>query len=177
VALGAVLYVEGKSLEGAQLLCDAEDLNPSDPHPLEILAETEIIPPTLLPGVTSRFASLRRRYPDDGLILFDYTMVKSGRWSNHKDAVPPHFTDSLKAALSLNPRLPQVYYQLGLVYAQQGKYAEEIRALKKAISLDPIEDEYHYRLAFAYRKSGDEEKFHEELDEFQKLNHKNSDGK
>jgi tetratricopeptide (TPR) repeat protein len=66
---------------------------------------------------------------------------------------------------------------LGLVSAQQGKYAEEIRALKKAISLDPIEDEYHYRLAFAYRKSGDEEKFHEELDEFQKLNHKNSDGK
>jgi tetratricopeptide (TPR) repeat protein len=91
--------------------------------------------------------------------------------------MPPHFTDSLKAALSLNPKLPQAYYQLGLAYAQQGKYADEIRALKKAISLNPMEDEYHYRLAFAYRKAGDREKFHEELEEFQKLNHKNSDGK
>ena len=45
VALGTVLYADGKSLEGAQLLCDAEDLNPSDPHPMEILADTEIVPP------------------------------------------------------------------------------------------------------------------------------------
>jgi tetratricopeptide (TPR) repeat protein len=177
VALGAALYAAGKSLEGAQLLCDAEDLNPSDPHPMEILADTEIIPPTLVPRVTSQFASLHRKFPNDGLVLFDYTMVQSGRWSNDKAALPPHFTDSLKAALSLNPRLPQAYFQLGLVYAQQGKYAEAIRVLKKAISLDPINDEYHYRLAFAYRKSGDEEKFHEELDEFQKLHSKASDGK
>jgi tetratricopeptide (TPR) repeat protein len=177
VALGTVLYVDSQSLEGAQLLCDAEDLNPSDPHPMEILADTEIIPTQLLPEITSRFASLYRRYPKDGLILFDYTMVKSGRWSDQKDAMPPHLTDSLKAALSLNPRLPQAYYQLGLVYAQQGKYADEIRVLKKAISLNPMEDQYHYRLAFAYRKSGDEEKFQQELEEFQKLNRKNPDAR
>jgi tetratricopeptide (TPR) repeat protein len=177
VALGTVLYVDVQSVEGAQLLCDAEDLNPSDPHPMEILADTEIIPPQLLPEITSRLASLHRRYPEDGLILFDYTMVKSGRWSDQKDAMPPHLADSLKAALSLNPKLPQAYFQLGLVYGQQGKYADEIRVLKKAISLNPMEDQYHYRLAFAYRKTGDEEKFHQELDEFQKLNHKNSDGK
>ena len=29
VALGTVLYADGKSLEGAQLLCEAEELNPS----------------------------------------------------------------------------------------------------------------------------------------------------
>jgi len=177
VALGAALYAAGKSLEGAQLLCDAEDLNPSDAHPMEILADTEIVPPALAPKIISQFASLHKRYPNDGLVLFDYTMVQSGRWSNEKAAVPPYFTDSLKAALTLNPRLPQAYFQLGLVYAQQGKYAEAIRVLKKAISLDPMNDEYHYRLAFAYRKSGDEEKFHEELDQFQKLHSKASDGK
>ena len=64
-------------------------------------------------------------------------MAQSGRWSDGKAALPPNFTDSLKTALSLNPRLPQAYFQLGLVYGQQGKYAEEIRVLKKAISLDP----------------------------------------
>jgi tetratricopeptide (TPR) repeat protein len=177
VALGTALYADGKSLEGAQILCDAQDLNPSDPHPMEILADTEIIPPTLAARVASQFASLHRRYPHDGLVLFDYTMVQSGRWSDGKAALPANFTDSLKTALSLNPKLPQAYFQLGLVYGQQGKYAEEIRAFKKAISLDPNNDEYYYRLAFAYRKSGDEAKFHEELDEFQKLHSKISDGK
>jgi tetratricopeptide (TPR) repeat protein len=177
VALGAALYAAGKSLEGAQLLCDAEDLNPADPHPMEILADTEIVPPALAAKITSQFASLHQRYPNDGLVLFDYTMVQSGRWSNDKAALPPHFIDSLKTALTLNPRLPQAYFQLGLVYAQQGKYAEAISVLKKAISLDPMNDEYHYRLAFAYRKSGDQDKFQEELDQFQKLHSKASDGK
>ena len=113
VALGAALYAAGKSLEGAQLLCDAEDLNPSDPHPMEILADTEIVPPALAPKITSQFASLHKRYPNDGLVLFDYTMVQSGRWSNDKAALPPHFTDSLKAALTLNPQTPSSLFPIG----------------------------------------------------------------
>jgi tetratricopeptide (TPR) repeat protein len=177
VALGAALYASGKSLEGAQLLCDAEDLNPSDPHPMEILSDTEIVPPTLAPRITSQLASLHQKYPQDGLVLFDYTMAQSGRWSNNKAALPPHFIESLKEALTLNPKLPQAYFQLGLVYGDQGKYADAIHVLKKAIALDPANDEYHYRLAFAYRKSGDEQKFREELDEFQKLHGKDADAK
>ena len=51
VALGVVLYADGKSLEGAQHLPEAEELNPSDPHPMEILADTEIIPPALVPKI------------------------------------------------------------------------------------------------------------------------------
>jgi tetratricopeptide (TPR) repeat protein len=176
VALGTVLYADGKSVEGAKLLCDAEDLNPSDPHPMEILADTEIVPPALAPRVTSLFAELHRKYETDGLILFDYTMVESGRWSNDRDAEPLHFADSLRAALRLNPRLPQVYYQLSLISAQQRNYQEEVQFLKKAISMDPGKDEYHYRLAFAYKKSGDEAKFREELSEFEKLHNATSDG-
>lgn len=177
VGLGVVLYAEGKPLEGAQHLCEAEDLNPSDPHPMEILADTEIVPPALAAKVVPLFASLHKRYPNDGLILFDYTMVQSGRWSGSKDALPPHFTESLKEAISLNPKLPQAYYQLGLVYGQEGKYADEIRVLKKAISMDPNKEEYYYRLAFAYRKTGDEEQFRQALDEFQKLHQQTPDGK
>ena len=169
VGLGTVLYADGKSLEGAQLLCDAEELDPSDPHPMEILADTQIVPPALESTITTMFAALHRKYPNDGLIFFDYIMVQSGRWSNDKDAVPPHFYDSLKAALRLNPDLPQAYFQLSLLSAQKGKNEEAIRLLKKAISLDPGKEEYHYRLAFAYRKAGDEAGFRDELNEFQRL--------
>jgi tetratricopeptide (TPR) repeat protein len=171
-----VLYADGKSFEGAQLLCEAQELNPSDPHPMELLAETEIVPPELAPRVTSLFADLRKRYENDGLILYDYTMVQSGRWSNSTDPLPPHFVDSLEAALRLNPKLPQAYFELSLIAEQQKNYAEEIRLLKKAIALDPNKEEYHYRLAFAYRKSGDEAKFREELNEFQKLHSATPDG-
>ncbi len=169
VGLGTVLYADGKSLEGAQLLCDAEELDPSDPHPMEILADTQIVPRALEPKITMLFAALHRKYPNDGLILFDYTMVQSGRWSNDKGPVPPHFDDSLKAALRLNPELPQAYFQLSLISAQQGNNDEAIRLLKRAISLDPNKEEYHYRLAFAYRKAGDEARFRDELNEFQRL--------
>jgi tetratricopeptide (TPR) repeat protein len=176
VALGTVLYTDGKSLEGAQLLCEAQELNPSDPHPMEMLAETEIVPPGLAPRVTALFADLHKRYQHDGLILYDYTMVQSGRWSNSTDPPPPHFADSLEAAIKLDPKLPQPYFQLSLNAEQQKNYAEEIRLLKKAIALDPAKEEYHYRLAFAYRRSGDEAKFREELNEFQKLHGATPDG-
>ena len=136
VALGTVLYADGKSLEGAQLLCEAEELNPSDPHPMELLAETEIVPPELAPRIISLFADLHKRYEHDGLILYDYTMVQSGRWSSSTDPAPPHFADSLEAALRLNPKLPQAYFQLSLIAEQQKNYAEEIRLLKEAIALD-----------------------------------------
>ncbi len=76
----------------------------------------------------------------------------------------------------MNPKLPQAYFQLSLIAKQQENYAEEIRFLKKAIALDPSKEDYHYRLAFAYRESGDEAKFREELNEFQKLHAATPDG-
>ena len=176
VALGTVLYADGKSLEGAQLLCEAQELNPADPHPMELLAETEIVPPEVAPKVAALFADLHKRYEHDGLILYDYTMVQSGRWSNSNDPTPPHFAESLEASLKLDPKLHQAWFQLSLLAEQQKNYVEEIRLLKKAIELDPSKEEYHYRLAFAYRKSGNEAKFHEELNEFQKLHGTAPDG-
>ncbi len=168
VALGTVLYADGKSLEGAQLLCDAEELDPSDPHPMELLAQTENIPPEVAARVTTLLADLQRRYQHDGLILYDYTMAQSGRWSNSTE-IPPHFTQSLEAALRLDPKLSQAYFQLSLVAEQRKQYAEEIRLLQKAIALDAEKEQYHYRLAFAYRKSGNEAKFRDELSRFEKL--------
>ena len=178
VALGVVLYADGKSLEGAQHLCDAEDLNPSDPHPMEILADTEIVPPALAAKIVSLFASLHKRYPNDGLILFDYTMVQSGRWSEcqRRDASTFRRVPS-ERRFSLNPKLPQAYFQLGLVYGQQGKYAGRDSRFEKGHILDPNKEEYYYRLAFAYRKTGDEEQFRQALDEFQKLHDQAPDGK
>jgi len=169
VALGTVLYADGNSLEGARMLCDAEDLDPSDPHPVEVLADTEIVPPELAARLTAQFAALQRRYPNDGIILFDYTMVRSGRWSEQRGALPTDFADSLRRALRLSPNLHQAYFQLSQVAAEHEDFAEQIRLLKKAISLAPNRANYHYQLAFAYKNSGDEQNFRKEMKQFQQL--------
>ena len=169
VALGTVLYADGNSLEGARMLCDAEDLDPSDPHPVEVLADTEIVPPELSARLTAQFAALQRRYPNDGIILFDYTMVRSGRWSEQRGALPTDFADSLRRALRLSPNLHQAYFQLSQVAAEHEDFAEQIRLLKKAISLAPNRANYHYQLAFAYKNSGDEQNFRKEMKQFQQL--------
>ena len=169
VALGTVLYADGNTPEGARMLCDAEDLNPSDPHPIEVLAETEIVPPELSARLTAQFASLRQKYPNDGLILFDYAMVRSGKWSKMLITLQPDFADSLKKALRLNPNLHRAYFQLSQLAAEREDFSEQIRLLKKAISIAPNEEIYHYQLAFAYKKSGDDQGSRREMKQFQHL--------
>ena len=169
VALGTVLYADGNSAEGARTLCDAQDLDPSDPHPVEVLAETEIVPPELTARLTAQFAALQQMYPRDGLILFDYTMVRSGRWSKSQDTPPPDFVESLHQALRLNPDLHRAYFQLSLIAAEHQDIPEQIRLLKKAISIAPNEENYHYHLAFAYKKSGNAQDSRNEMKKFQQL--------
>ena len=169
VALGTILYADGNPVEGARMLCDAQDLDPSDPHPVEVLAETEIVPPELAARLTAQFAALQQMYPRDGSILFDYTMVRSGRWSKSQDPAPPDFVESLHKALRLNPNLHQAYFQLSLIAAEHQDIPEQIRLLKKAISIAPNEENYHYHLAFAYKKSGNAQDSRIEMKKFQQL--------
>ena len=70
---------------------------------MELLADTEIVPPALATKITPPLRFPAKTYFNYGLIPFDYTMVQSGRWSNAKDAMPPHFAESLQEAIRLNP--------------------------------------------------------------------------
>lgn len=170
VALATALYAQGQSEEGASLFCEASDLDPLDPHPMEFLAKTEIIPPSVLPDVIRHLASLHRRYPKDGLILFDYAMAKSQRWSGNPDASPPSdFASELDAALKLNPHIAEAYFQIGTLPRKDGRPSNEISALKKAVELNPEEEKYHFRLAYAYKRIGNQAGFQRELKIFEDL--------
>lgn len=172
VALATALYAQGSSQEGATLLCEAGELAPSDPHPMEVLADTELVPLSILPRAVNLMENLRRQYPDDGLILYDYIMVKSKRWSGDTTALPEDFIHSLTLALTLNPKIPQAYYSLALAYDLKKLYSKEIAALRHAVELDPDKEQYHYRLAFAYRASGNMRGFRDELKKYQQLHEK-----
>ena len=49
VAYGLALYAQDRVQEGAEALCKAAELDPTDVHPMEVLADTETIPRALLP--------------------------------------------------------------------------------------------------------------------------------
>jgi Flp pilus assembly protein TadD len=169
VALGTALYALSIPEEGAREFCNAEELDPADPHPMELLAETATIPADLSSEVTDMLANLHKRYPRNGLLLFDYTMAKSGRWSSDKYSLPPGFVQSVRTAIHLDPRIPQAYYQLALVAADNKQYSEEIHLLQKAIALDPRKPDYYYRLAFAFRNAGNQEQYRIAIRQFQKI--------
>lgn len=172
VALAVALYAQDQAEEGAKLLCEASDIDTSDVRPMEVLSDTQVIPRSIQPEAEKHLADLHRRFPKDGVILFDYAMVKSGRWSGDKAASPSGFVGLLNAALVLDPHLAKAYFELSTIYDAEKDYPSEIAALKKAIAIDPNAEQSHFRLAFAYRQAGDQAHFQEELARFQELHAK-----
>ena len=169
VALALALYAQDQSEEGARLLCAASALDPNDVHPMEVLADTKIVPKSVQAEAERRLDDLRRRHPGDGLLLFDYLMVKSGRWSGDKAANPSDLVPLLHKALALDPRLSKAHFELALVHDEEKNYSAEIAELQQAIRLTPSVEQFHYRLAFAYRAAGDMPHYKEELARYSSL--------
>lgn len=171
--LASALWALGRPDEGAEELCRAAELAPTDPHPLEFLVATEHIPASLSQKVATGLWQLRRRYPQDGLILFDYEMVVSNRYSANSP-IPEDFVATLKEAIRLTPNLPEAYFQLSLVHEQQKEYTQELEALRHAVQLAPQDEHYRYNLAMLYKKLGDTAAFQRELSVFLKLHNASS---
>lgn len=62
--------------------------------------------------------------------------------------------DSFQRLTVLDPYNPYAYANLGLVYADAGRYGEAIRAWKKGIKLDPRQTSLFYNMARAYELQG-----------------------
>jgi tetratricopeptide (TPR) repeat protein len=170
VGLASALEAQSNLDEAAAELYRAAELAPADPHPLEFLVATEYIPQALFLKVVNGLYQLHQRYPQDGLILFDYEMVRSNRYTD-KSQIPEDFVRILKEAIRLTPLLPEAYFQLSLVYEEQNAYVEEVRALRRAVQLSPQDEHYRYNLAMAYRQLGDKNAFLRELSLFEQLHH------
>ncbi len=168
---GLASALEGQSQfdEAAAELYRAAELAPSDPHPLEFLVATKNIPPALSQQVLDGLLRLHRRYPQDGLILFDYEMVRSNRYTDSSSPLPPDFVTILKEAIRLTPNLPEAYFELSSVYEIGKAYAEEVRLLRRAIQFAPQDARFRYRLAMAYKRLGNNELYLKEMAIFEQI--------
>jgi tetratricopeptide (TPR) repeat protein len=137
--------------------------------PLEYLLRTQAIPPAMAERVADGLLRLHRMYPQNGLILFDYGMALSNRYIDSTSPLPSDFIEQLKEAVRLNPRLPEAYFQLGLVYDERKSYADEVEVLRRAVQLSPLDEQYRYHLAMAYKRLGNKAAFLQEMSTIQQM--------
>lgn len=168
---GLASALEGQSQldEAAAELCRAAELAPADPHPLEFLVATQYIPPALSKKVLDGLLRLHRLYLRDGLILFDYEMVLSNRYTDSSSPLPPDFVSILKEAIRLTPRLPEAYFQLSFVYDDKRAFAKEVQVLHRAVELCPQDARFRFRLAMAYKRLGNNDLYQKEMSIFQQI--------
>ncbi len=84
----------------------------------------------------------------------------------HQPAAEQHLDQAqklLEEAIRNDGRIPEAYYQLGVLQQQRLQWVESAASLKRAIELRPSFAEAHYRLSRAYSHTGEMELARKEI--------------
>lgn len=92
------------------------------------------------------------RYPDEGPY---HHSLGSARL---RAGDPVGAEDALATAARLDPLLPRVDFNLGVVYTNLGRYDEAIRAYERAVSRDALDVKAFANLGLLYERTGDPER-------------------
>ena len=74
----------------------------------------------------------------------------------------------LRSALAIDPKLPDVHYQLGNLALKKGRIMEAQQHLEQSVKLDPGAGETHFALARVYRRQGRQQDAAREMDLYEK---------
>jgi Tfp pilus assembly protein PilF len=164
--LGAALYAHGSYEDGAQRVCDASDLNPSDPQPYLFLGKMEQGSPRPLPCVKEKLARFAHDQHDNAWASYYYaiSLLKPDDGAQSKEA-----ERLLENAVRLNPKFASAYLQLGVLKSNGGDWQSAKESYERAAASDPMLPDPHFRLAQVYKRLGDERKASEELQIFESL--------
>jgi tetratricopeptide (TPR) repeat protein len=126
----------------------AQDLNPTNPQILYILAQLDIANKDSKSAETNLKSaiSLKQDYID-AIFLLSQLQVQDG---NVKDAL-----NSSLAAAYFAPNNPNILFQVGILSAAAGDYASAGAALSAAVAANPQFANARYFLAAIYAKRGD----------------------
>ena len=163
IGLGAAWFARGSYPQAVQRICEASDLNPSDPAPYLFLGRMQHVENTFDPQVGEklhRFVTLQPNNPDAN---YYYAVAL---WKSRKDPSSkpdPEIEKVLSNAVRLNPKFAPAYLQLGILHSETGDFPQAASDYEAALKLDPKLEEGHYRLAQAYRQLGKPDLAKEEL--------------
>jgi tetratricopeptide (TPR) repeat protein len=158
-ALGTSLFGAALYDEAALRLCDASDLNPTEPEPYIFMGKIEKESPAPLPCVEQKLARFLQKQPDSSLANYLYAMAVWKRQELRADSPALQQVERLLAkAVKIDPKCVDAYLQLGILYSSQHSYEKSIGFYTKAIEVDPQLGEAHYRLGVAYDRTGEPQK-------------------
>ena len=170
VGLGIARYSRGEYGEAVTAFCDAADLAPLDPRPYQFLGEMYGVSPAVNGEITKRLARFVQAQPRNALAHFHYAM---GLWKGGPSALQPRELQQIEAllrrAVMLDPTLAKGFLQLGILLADQQRYAESIQVLHRATRLQPDLSQAHYRLGQLYQRTGQKHLAAKELEIFRQL--------
>jgi tetratricopeptide (TPR) repeat protein len=158
-ALGAALFAGARYDQAAHRLCQASDLNPSDPEPYMFMGKVEIAAPGPLACVRPKLARFVRLQPENSLANYFYAMAlwkENGKLADRQTL--NQIETLLTKAITIDPKCADADLQLGNLAALQHEYPKAIRSYSKAIEVNPQLSEAHYRLGIAYERTGEKEK-------------------
>jgi len=166
--LGAALYSNGSSEEAARRLCEASDLQPTDPTPYLFLGKIEKTASASLPCSEQKLARFAREQPGNALANYYYAI---SLWKREKGSENPAGIKQAEALLeksiAIDPKLDEAYLQLGIVRFARGDFEQAIRDYKRAIETNPQLGEAHRQLGLAYQRTGEKVKAQEEFQAYQ----------
>lgn len=165
-ALGAALYAHGSYEQGAQRVCGASDLKPTDPEPYLFLGKMELASPRPLPCVTEKLARFARTQPNNSWANYYYAvaLLNSDEKARRQEA-----ETLFQRATQIDPKFAQAYLQLGILQAERDDRQSAKESFEKAAASDPNLPDPHFRLAQLYRRTGDQQRASQELQTFERL--------
>ena len=163
--LGAALYAHGSYEAGAERVCEASDLSPSDRQAYLFLGKMEQASPRPLPCVTEKLARFAHDQPDDAWANYYYAvaLLKSN------DSRMKQAEVLLENTVRFDPKFAAAHLQLGVLQTQLGDWQSAKQSYQRAMASDPTLPDPHFRLAQVYKRMGDQQKTSQELQTFESL--------
>src|ERR1700691_5165779 len=162
--LGAAWYARGSYEQAVQRLCEASDLDPSDPNPYLFMGKMQAVESNQPEALVERLGRFVRLQPENALANYYYAVSLWKRRKTPEDIADlPQVKSLLEKAVQLDPKLGRAYLQLGALYSERRDLSNAISAYQRAVEATPRLEEAHYRLAQPYRQTGEPAKAQAEL--------------
>lgn len=153
--LGAAWYAQGSYEKAAQRLCQASDVDPSDPEPYLAMGKIEAVESGRSEAIAERLDRFAKLHPENALANYYFAVSLWKQWRASQDVAQLMRAQALvERAISIDPTLAIAYLQLGILYSERKDLPNAILAYLQAIAVDSKLEEAHYRLAQAYRRTG-----------------------
>ena len=172
LALGIAKYSNNDFAGAAPIFAQVLSTDPDNEFVANLLGHDCSLMPDDSPGC-ARLIDFAERHPSNASVATYAAASILHRPGGQQDL--ERAQQLLQHAISADPKFPESYYQLGVLYQQKTEWQPSIATLEQAIALKPSYAQAHYHLALAYSHTNQREKAQAEIALQQKYSQQEKD--